>query len=155
MIELSEDTKELNEAMNRFRQASSDLRKHFSAASDFRGHEHNISEGWDEIQKLLFDRLVCFPCALEHFEYGKAHQGIEVKPKYLPIGLFAGSNSECFSSSDFVLLFRDYFIPAEKECVSFKILKSAEFPELEGKNGFVEVDKVYYEFRNVESTADT
>ncbi len=156
MIELSEDTKELNEAMNRFRQASRDLHKHFSAASDFKGHEHNIWEGYDEIRILLFERLVCYPCALEHCKFGyEAQKGIEVKPKYLPIGLFAGSNNECFSSEEFVLLFTEYFEQSEKELVRFKIFKSSEFPELEGKDGFVEIDKVYFDYRNVESPTES
>ncbi|MCW5824816.1 MAG: hypothetical protein KIT34_18605 [Cyanobacteria bacterium TGS_CYA1] len=151
----NDESQSLNEAMNRFKTASTYLRTEiFSKASDHQEYEYNIWEGFEDVERLLFQRLVTIPCNLENISYGsKIQQSIRVRPlswKDLAI-LNNGSQKdyESFSSDEVELGFVGYFYRihnGEEICnVEFEVCSSTMHPEAVGGRGFIEAKFVSFE----------
>lgn len=152
---------DLDEAMNRFRVASRELFNHFFRMPNPYGsgrapwvHE----ERFQDIQRLLFQKLVVEPFALESGEYGTPRTDILVKVRHegaVPIMLNRGidsgywdypvkevDNEVCLQFIAFfdwdALDFRDNrYVRVRVDC-------SVACPEIVGKHGLVESQHVRF-----------
>ncbi len=157
---MDEDTKELNEAMERFRLASNDLQvNYFNKANDFRGHEHCIDESFEDVQRLLFESLVRYPCMLEYRKYSSldVQIGIEVKANEYPIELWVGQDRghmylPGMSFSEDTILMFNYFASWEgSDTVEFQFFSSKDHPETAGFRGNVNLNKIHFDYRRLPS----
>lgn len=123
-----------------------------------------MTEGFAIVQRELFERLICVPFELKHFEYGLEPQlNIQVKPDHgnAPIMLNRDINSGYWDhhlteiSNEPVLVFLEFFDwrsqhIMDNQYVKIQVLTSSVYPDIVGKQGLIEVTNVTFDYRELE-----
>jgi len=72
---------EVDDLVNRFRLASRELRNHWFHPPDWDQSEWEVVEGFDEVERLLFETLVLWPAGVQRVDYGRPNPDTIVVPR--------------------------------------------------------------------------
>ncbi|MGH8445678.1 MAG: hypothetical protein ACREVL_10450 [Solimonas sp.] len=153
----------IDEVMNSFRVASISLfNVHFRIPDPYNNDGWALEERFSEVQKLLFQKMVIEPAGLREGEYGHPQNEIAVEERYLSQAQGALSimlNRELTSGywdhpvstvpAACRLVFVSYFDWdqlgfRDHHYVRVQISDWPEHPEMKGKHGLVDADKIIF-----------
>ena len=160
----------LDEMVNRFRLASRELFNSYFCFSDAAGKGSTepprpvSGEEWDhkmrfsQLEKTLFEKMVCEPAKLNHVEYGDVQQEIVVKlnSSLCPIMLNREIKSGYWDfpirqvASDARLAFLKFFdwnvlAYRDNRYVLVQVVEWSSHPEVAGKQALIESQYVHFE----------
>lgn len=157
----------LDEGINRFRFASRELYNNFFRASYEEDYELwcLMKDGFQEVQKTLFERMIEIPFGLDHYSYGmEAQLNVEVKvdQESMSVMLNRGINTGYWDypltkiPGEYILVFREFFdfntnVYLDHGYTKVEVLKSSDYPDIVGKHGLIETIDAFFKYRDTKN----